>query len=265
MSLHRVSSLLAALFGVLVLAGPASAAPAAKVTICHFPPDAPGNFQTITITPSALPAHLAHHDFGGPCENDCALFGSLCDDGNACTGPVDRCDGAGQCRGTSIAGCCTADAACDDQNPCTDDTCDLATHTCTNGTKTCTASDLCHQASCAPDDGTCVEAPIECAAGESCSADTGQCVTGCPCLALLPEGTQLEAGGGSADGGSCPDGSSFYGGSTIYRSTDIELTVTESHNADCMGTDSYSCNVTGHPSLPLTVEQYLTCQDALRG
>lgn len=321
MSLHRVSSLLPGLVGTLALAlaASATAAPAAKVTICHFPPDDPASFQTITIAPSALPAHLAHHDFGGPCENDCALFGSLCDDGNACTvdtcnadgtcassaptdcddanpctadscdpgtgacvtapvsttttcddgnactGPVDRCDGAGQCHGASIAGCCTANAACDDQNPCTDDTCDLGTHTCTNTTKTCTPSDLCHQASCAPDDGSCVEAPIECGAGASCIPDTGQCVTGCPCLALLPDGTQLQASGGGGSGGSCPDGSSYSGGSAVYSSTDIELRITESHNEDCMGTDSYSCSVTGHPSLPLTFEQYLTCLDALRG
>ncbi len=324
MSLHRMSSLLAGLLGSLVLAGSAGAAAADKVTICHFPPGNPGNFQTITIAPSALPAHLGHHDFGGPCENDCTLLGSICDDGNsctvdtcngdgtcahasptdcndgnpctadscdpgtgacvttpvststtcddgnACTGPLDRCDSSGECRGEPIAGCCTTNAACDDQNPCTDDTCDLGTHTCTNGTKTCTPSDLCHQASCAPDDGSCVEAPIECDTDEYCSADTGQCVTGCPCQALLPDGWQPDDSSGGGGAGVCPDGStvnesSRYGTDT---STNIQLTVTETQNADCMGTVSHSCSVTGVTgiqSLPLTFEQYLICLDAVRG
>lgn len=232
MSLHRVFSLsLTGLVGSLALAGLAAAATPAKVTICHFPPGNSANFQTITIAPSALPAHLAHHDFGGPCENDCALFGSICDDGNdctvdtcnadgtcahsaptncddgnpctadscnpssgacvntpvststtcndgnACTGP-DRCDSTGQCHGAAIPGCCTANAACNDQNPCTTDTCNLATHTCVNTARTCPASDLCHRASCAPDDGSCVEAPIDCDDGSVCTADTCNPATG---------------------------------------------------------------------------------------
>ncbi len=211
-----------------------AAATTQKITICHFPPGNTANFQTITISPSALPAHLAHHDFGGPCENDCALFGSICDDGNectvdtcnadgtcansaptncddgnpctadscntatgacvntpvststtcsdgnACTGPVDHCDSTGQCHGAAIPGCCTTDGACNDQNPCTIDACNLASHTCTNVAKTCTPSDLCHRASCAPDDGSCVEAPIDCddqnaCTDDSCNPGTGAC------------------------------------------------------------------------------------------
>lgn len=321
MSLSRVPRLLAGLVGSLFFAGLASAAAADKVTICHFPPGNPGNFQTITIAPAALPAHLAHHDFGGSCANDCNLFGSICDDGNACTvdtcnadgtcahsaptncndgnpctadscdpgtgacvttpvststtcddgnactGPLDHCDSSGECHGTSIAGCCTTNAACNDQNPCTNDTCDLGTHTCTNSTKTCTPSDLCHQASCAPDDGTCVEAPIECGAGESCMPDTGQCVTGCPCLALLPAGWQPDeqSGGGSVD--SCPDGSSISTQLTRWldTSTSIQLTFTVSQNGDCMGGETYSCSVTGQSTIPLTLEQYLTCVGAIGG
>ena len=319
MASHRTSSMLAGLLASLVLAGSAGAA-ADKVTICHFPPGTPGNFQTIAIAPSALPAHLGHHDFGGPCENDCTLLGSVCDDGNsctvdtcnadgtcahsaptdcndgnpctadscdpdtgacvttpvststtcddgnACTGPLDHCDGSGECHGAPIAGCCTTNTACNDQNPCTNDTCNLGTHTCTNSTKTCTPSDLCHQASCAPDDGSCVEAPIECAAGATCSADTGQCVTtGCPCLALLPASWQPDESSGGGDGGVCSDGSTTSGSSCYDNdtSTNIRLTVSESDNADCLGTVSYSCSVTGYESLSLTFEQYLVCVDAI--
>lgn len=41
-----------------------------RVEICHFPPGNPENYQTITINASALPAHLGHGDFPGPCAND---------------------------------------------------------------------------------------------------------------------------------------------------------------------------------------------------
>ena len=38
-----------------------------KVTICHIPPGNPGNAKTITISESALAAHLAHGDYLGAC------------------------------------------------------------------------------------------------------------------------------------------------------------------------------------------------------
>jgi len=44
-----------------------------KVTICHVPPGNPANAHTITISTSALPAHLAHGDTKGACiEEVCA-------------------------------------------------------------------------------------------------------------------------------------------------------------------------------------------------
>ncbi len=145
MSLHRVSSLLAGLLGSLVVAGSASAAGADKVTICHFPPGNPGNFQTITIAPSALPAHLGHHDFGGPCENDCTLLGSVCDDGNSCT--VDTCNADGTCAHS-------APTDCNDGNPCTADSCD-------------------------PDTGACVTTPVStsttCDDGNACTGPLDNC------------------------------------------------------------------------------------------
>ena len=53
-----------------------------KVTICHFPPGAPDNPQTITIAKAALNTHLDHHDdYCGPCEEkkDTATTGGGCD------------------------------------------------------------------------------------------------------------------------------------------------------------------------------------------
>ncbi|MCZ6654420.1 MAG: hypothetical protein O7D91_15505 [Planctomycetota bacterium] len=40
-----------------------------RVTICHIPPGNPGNARTILVSMRALPTHLAHGDFCGPCED----------------------------------------------------------------------------------------------------------------------------------------------------------------------------------------------------
>ena len=39
-----------------------------RVTICHIPPGNPDNAHTITVSMNAVPAHLAHGDYCGPCE-----------------------------------------------------------------------------------------------------------------------------------------------------------------------------------------------------
>ncbi len=44
------------------------------VTICHVPPGNPDNAHTITVGVNAVPAHLAHGDHCGPCEEDDALL-----------------------------------------------------------------------------------------------------------------------------------------------------------------------------------------------
>jgi hypothetical protein len=41
-----------------------------KVTLCHLPPDNPSNPQTIHLSSDAVPDHLAHGDFIGPCDED---------------------------------------------------------------------------------------------------------------------------------------------------------------------------------------------------
>jgi hypothetical protein len=46
-----------------------SALAASKVTICHIPPGNPDNAHTITVSKSAVPAHLAHGDVIGPCNS----------------------------------------------------------------------------------------------------------------------------------------------------------------------------------------------------
>jgi len=41
-----------------------------RVTICHVPPGNAGNTHTLTVSINALPAHLAHGDQCGPCEDE---------------------------------------------------------------------------------------------------------------------------------------------------------------------------------------------------
>lgn len=43
-----------------------------RVEICHVPPGNPDNAHTISISPNAVAAHLAHGDSEGPCENTVA-------------------------------------------------------------------------------------------------------------------------------------------------------------------------------------------------
>ncbi|MDW8344137.1 MAG: hypothetical protein RMM51_06560 [Verrucomicrobiae bacterium] len=41
-----------------------------KVPICHIPPGNPGGARTLCVAPSAVPGHLAHGDYCGPCVTD---------------------------------------------------------------------------------------------------------------------------------------------------------------------------------------------------
>lgn len=158
-----------ALFVLAGFASVAAAAPAPKVDICHIPPGNPSNFHTITVSSNALPAHLAHGDLGGACNDVCA---TLCDDGNACT-----VDDTGDCQSAGCPGEPRAPTDCDDGNLCTTDSCDPATG-CANDPVVCTAPDLCTVSMCAPDTGECVDSPVVCPDGFGCSLETGECVEG---------------------------------------------------------------------------------------
>lgn len=149
---------------------------AAKVQICHVPPDNPGNFHTITINDKALQAHLAHGDLPGACSAHCS---QLCDDGNACT--IDACDASERCLIDHPP------VNCDDSNLCTDDTCSPESG-CASTPKTCQDNFLCTVDACDPLTGNCVFPPVACPAGQACNAGTGSCenqVT-CPCT-IIPQ------------------------------------------------------------------------------
>jgi hypothetical protein len=154
--------------GVLVTFGaPSAFAGAAKVSVCHSPPDNPDNFHTIMINENALAAHLAHGDIAGSCNAACA---TLCDDGNACT--ID--DNGEDCEQLG----CPVDRAqvdCNDTNMCTGDTCDPGQGCvntpnvgayCDDG-ETCTGVDTCN------DQGQCTGSSIPncCLSNDDCSTD----------------------------------------------------------------------------------------------
>ena len=132
-------------FAVLLLVGivpnVAVAANEPKVQVCHIPPGNPANFHTITISPNALEAHLAHGDIPGACSASCAV---LCDDGNACT-----IDDTGDCE---TKGCPTVHPLvdCSDDNLCTTDICDPGSG-CINSEARCSSPDL----TCNPATGIC--------------------------------------------------------------------------------------------------------------
>lgn len=138
-----------------------------KVKICHTPPDNPNDWHTITVSEKALPAHLAHGDLAGSCDEN---IDTLCDDGNPCTVDVDYDNY------TCLQEIIPVD--CDDENLCTIDSCDESTG-CLSEPVICDDGNSCTISQCAPDTGECIDVPIICEEGE-CNEDTGTCelVTG---------------------------------------------------------------------------------------
>jgi hypothetical protein len=111
--MKTVSTILMAA-GVLLL-GSAAMAGAPKVNVCHIPPGNPGNAHSISVAPSAVPAHLAHGDHLAGAEvcdgvdNDCD--GIVDNDptgvGQACT------EGVGACAATGTVVCVDGERECD--------------------------------------------------------------------------------------------------------------------------------------------------------
>ena len=147
----------------------AFAVPAAKVKICHLPPGDPANFHTITASEKALPAHLAHGDLLGSCDEN---LETLCDDGDACT--IDVVDGA-----------CSLDPSppvnCDDGLLCTLDECNPATG-CIYSPVVCNDGDECTADVCDPGTGECEFGNVDCGPDSFCDP-----ITGCefPCAGII--------------------------------------------------------------------------------
>ena len=120
-----------------------------KVEICHRPRGNTDNFRTITVSENAVPAHLAHGDFVGSCDN-------------------------------------LASVICNDHNPCTIDEFLLGTTICNEEHPPVDCGDPC-LASCDPTPitGGCKSDPIVCPVMEVCDSNTGECVISniaCPCF-----------------------------------------------------------------------------------
>jgi hypothetical protein len=123
-------------------------------------------------------------DDGNPCTQDlcdpasgcdaAANDGVVCDDGNDCTSG-DACAGT-SCEGTPIAGCCTTDAGCDDEDPCTVDVC--GDNSCTNDAKDCSVANQCVAGFCDAA-GDCGTAPVSCDDFDFCTDDACDPATGC--------------------------------------------------------------------------------------
>ena len=76
-----------------------------KVTLCHHPREDPANVHTIEVSPTAVPAHLAHGDSLGACPEACVVPSAVPKTGQTtCWGPGEEpyssieidCAGTGQ-------------------------------------------------------------------------------------------------------------------------------------------------------------------------
>ena len=113
--------------GVLLL-GSTAMAGAPKVDICPIPSGNPGNPQSISVGPSAVPAHLAHGDTLGTCGGcepvSIICSGSIVPCGANCACAPALAGGGGSCIGLSQdAFPCSATDPCPDGFVCIDPGC----------------------------------------------------------------------------------------------------------------------------------------------
>lgn len=180
---------LGGLRGAGVLAAP-------KVTICHYPPDNPGNLQIISVGSASLPDHFAHGDtvFGDCCvdadcpasSGDCGVLvgcradangtsscaysddSSICDDGDACNG-LETCQQSACVAGTPID--CTGFGDQCNTGVCSGGQCikqPIADGTGCNDDDLCTQTDTCQAGRCTGSN------PVVCLASDECH-DVGIC------------------------------------------------------------------------------------------
>ena len=175
-----------------------------------------------------------------------------CDDGSACTS--DACVPQSGCTHTPIAGCCLADAACDDGNRCNGtETCNLATHTCRAGTALqCDDGNACNGTeTCVPASGCQAGAPPVCDDGLACTADACNPGTGC---------THTPIAGCCTSNTACSDGNACNGTETCNLTTHTCTAGTPIACGDgnvCNGTETCNPQTGGCQSGPP-----LACDDA---
>ncbi|MEZ4297305.1 MAG: hypothetical protein R3B70_20240 [Polyangiaceae bacterium] len=172
-----------------------------SVTVCHIPPGNPANAHTITVGSSAVPAHLAHGDTLGACDDD-GDGGDGGDDGSGGSGDGSGGSGAGGSSGGAGgiggsdggsgggSGMCEPDGAvCGADADCCNGICGgsgICTATCTVGPEAggpeCTQQSDCCDGACLY--GSCFEGETCKLPGTACnSADESDwCCFGTSCI-----------------------------------------------------------------------------------
>jgi hypothetical protein len=84
-----------------------------KVDVCHIPLNNSAKFHTISVSENAIPAHMAHGDFAGPCGQYAEV---ICNDSDPCTKDVFYA-GTESCE-------YNLPVDCNDGNACTTNTCE---------------------------------------------------------------------------------------------------------------------------------------------
>ncbi len=255
--------LLIAGFTMASVSGTAAAA-APKVALCHFPPGNPTNAQLLTVAPSAVAAHVAHHNdavcasgagdccFGGSAASRCTDFatdasncgacGHVCTDGAICTD--------GSCVSSCAAGTipCGADCvdASTDSNNCgacgnvcaPGTTCSAGTCTCPAGTTLCSGACL----DTGTDEGNCGACGTVCASGATCTAGACECPAGTTLCNGACVDTDTDEGNCGACGTVCASGASCTAGTCECPAG------TTLCNGACVdtGTDPSNCGACDH-------------------
>jgi hypothetical protein len=152
-ALFTPALLLLGLAWLVTPAGMAAAQRLPKVEVCHVPPDNPGNAHTINVSENALPAHLAHGDFGV---------------GEACS------EGAGECRTEGTTQCDAADSCSAVPGKPSDEICDGLDNDCDGAVDEDLGTTRCGLGVCDHESPNCVEGtpqvcdPLEGASAEIC-------------------------------------------------------------------------------------------------
>ena len=157
----RISSIFIAVSLIILFLG-SEATAGSKVQLCHVPPGKLDAWHTITVGEKAVPAHLAHGDLVGACNDLCTV---LCDDNNACT-----IDDTGDCESQGCPVEPRAQVNCNDDNQCTEDTCNPDTGMCMNLITLGAECDLCEPRPCNLLYGEC-DAEGECILTRVCLED----------------------------------------------------------------------------------------------
>ena len=103
-------------FAMLLAPALVTAAPEEMVTVCHVPPGNPADAHTISVSPFAVDAHLAHGDQLDSCAPVCRGEGQACTSSDQCCS--ENCDGS-----TCVPACTANGSTCTSNPDCCSDLC----------------------------------------------------------------------------------------------------------------------------------------------